>query len=61
MEKLLAAYRARPTFAAALKLATYDRLHPMAVCMLSREDQETLTKAKAATSLNGRLEIMVVR
>jgi hypothetical protein len=61
MIKLLAKYRANPTFANALKLATYDRLHPMTVCTLTLEDQATLAKAKAVASLGGRLETVAIR
>lgn len=45
MNKLLAAYRATPTLKNAQKVRSYDRSHPMAACMLSREDADLLADA----------------
>jgi hypothetical protein len=45
MNKLLTAYRANPTFKNAQKLRAYERAHMMAVCMLSRDDQNLLADA----------------
>lgn len=61
MQKLLAAYAKRPSFKTALAVATYAKLHPTAETMLTAAETELLAKAKAASSLGGRLEIMVVR
>jgi hypothetical protein len=47
MNKLLNAYRAAPTMKNAIKLRMYDKMHPMAKCMLSKEDGELLDKALA--------------
>jgi hypothetical protein len=38
MIKLLLAYRADPTDKNALKLAAYERKHPMAKCFLATDD-----------------------
>lgn len=45
MSKLLTAYRANPSLKNAQKLRAYERSHPMAVCMLPREDADLLADA----------------
>jgi len=45
MQKLLNNYRAAPTVKNAQKLRAYERSHPMAVCMLSKEDSDLLADA----------------
>jgi hypothetical protein len=45
MTKLIAAYRAAATVKNAQKLRAYERSHPMAVCMLTREDADLLADA----------------
>lgn len=45
MTKVLATYRANPTLANAQKVRAYERKHPMAACMLTREDQNLLADA----------------
>lgn len=49
MSKLLANYRADKSMANAIKLAAYDRKHPMAACLLSVEDTDLLAQAIAQT------------
>lgn len=45
MFKLLNTYRASPTVKNAQKLRAYDRSHPFAACMLTREDGDLLADA----------------
>lgn len=45
MTKLLNAYRHFPTLQNARKLRSYERSHPMAVCMLSKDDSDLLADA----------------
>ena len=45
MSKLLAQYRAAPTLKNAQKVRAYERKHPMAVCMLTADESETLKQA----------------
>lgn len=45
MTKLIAAYRNDPSIKNARKLERYERAHPMAVCLLSKEDSELLNEA----------------
>lgn len=45
MTKLLAAYRANPTFANARKVRAYERSHPMALVLLTREDADLVADA----------------
>jgi len=45
MQKLLTAYRSAPTFKNAQKVRAYERSHPMAVVMLSREDSALVADA----------------
>lgn len=45
MKKVLDAYRANPTYAKAQKVRAYERSHPMAACMLSKEDADLLADA----------------
>lgn len=45
MTKLITAYRAAPTLKNAIKLRAYERSHPMAVCILTREDADLLADA----------------
>ena len=56
MQKLLNTYRADPSFANARKLRAYERAHPFASCMLTREDDELLNNAilQANAPANGR-------
>lgn len=42
MQKLIAAFRATPTDAARVRLQTYIRKHPMAVCLLMPEESAWL-------------------
>jgi len=52
MIKLLIAYRADPSDKNALKLAAYERKHPMAACFLATDDlldfKAALTQAAGA-------------
>jgi hypothetical protein len=45
MTKLIAAYRAKPTLINALKLREYSRKHPMALCVMAKEDADLLADA----------------
>lgn len=45
MTKVLKAYRANPTLGNAQKVRAYERSHPMASCMLSDDDRNTLADA----------------
>ena len=45
MSKLIQKYRSEPSIKNAQKLRAYERSHPMAVCMLSREDADLLADA----------------
>ena len=45
MLKVLAQYRANPTFANARKVRAYERSHPMCMCMLSRDDADLVATA----------------
>lgn len=45
MQKLLIAYRAKPTFANARKVRAYERSHPMALCLLTRDDANLVADA----------------
>jgi hypothetical protein len=45
MIKLLDAFKANPTVENATKLYRYDKKHPMASAMLSREDNRLIGKA----------------
>jgi hypothetical protein len=45
MSKLITTYRTAPTLKNAQKLRAYERAHPMAVCMLSRDDADLLANA----------------
>lgn len=45
MTKVLNAYRTNPTLANAQKVRAYERKHPMAACMLTREDADLLADA----------------
>ena len=45
MTKLLNTYRATPSLANAQKLRSYERKHPMAACLLVREDADLLADA----------------
>jgi hypothetical protein len=45
MTKLLAAYRAAPTYKNAQKIRLYDRQHMMAVVCLGKEDQDLVATA----------------
>jgi hypothetical protein len=45
MQKLLTAYRANPTFKNAQKVRAYERSHPMAMCLLMREDADLVADA----------------
>lgn len=47
MAKLLNAYRADPSLRNACKIRAYDNSHPMAACLLSAVDAETLFLAIA--------------
>ena len=47
MAKLLNAYRADPSLRNACKIRAYDKSHPMAACLLSAVDAETLFLAVA--------------
>ena len=45
MNRLLDKYRAERSLPNAMKLAAYDRKHPMAACMLSTADADLLREA----------------
>ncbi len=45
MNKLLTSYRATPTFKLAQKIRAYDRAHPMATCLLTRDDADLVATA----------------
>lgn len=45
MNKLLATYRANPSFANARKVRAYERAHPFALCLLTREDANLVADA----------------
>lgn len=45
MAKLLASYRAKPSFANARKIRAYERAHPMALCCMSRDDADLIADA----------------
>lgn len=45
MNKLLNAYRNHPTLPRAERLRSYDRLHPMARCVLDKADADLLADA----------------
>ena len=45
MTKVLNIYRANPTLANARKVRAYERSHPMAACLLAREDADLLADA----------------
>ena len=45
MNKLIAAYRASPSLENALKVRAYDRKHPLAACVLTISEAETLRLA----------------
>jgi hypothetical protein len=45
MTKLLAAYRANPSLANAQKVRAYERKHPFALTLLSRDDADLVADA----------------
>lgn len=53
MSKLLNSYRASKSVKDAVKLRTYERSHPMAVCMLAREDADLLADAISHANREG--------
>ena len=46
MQKLIDAYRARPTDMNALKLAHHAKKHPMSICLLGMSDAALIGKAR---------------
>jgi hypothetical protein len=53
MAKLLNKYRANKTISNARMLRAYERLHPMAVCSLTREDADLLADAIHQANMEG--------
>ena len=45
MNKLIASYRASPSFKLAQKIRAYERKHMMSITLLSREDQDLVRTA----------------
>ena len=45
MLKVLNIWKANPTAANARKVRAYERSHPMAICMLTREDSDFVASA----------------
>jgi hypothetical protein len=50
MNKLLRRFQEEQTVEAARKVLAYDRKHPMAACMLDREQHELLKFAQVVVS-----------
>ncbi len=53
MTKLLDKYRSDRSPANARKLRAYERTHPMAVCLLTREDADLLADAIHQANVEG--------
>jgi hypothetical protein len=51
MQKLIAQYRANPTETNAIKLLAYDRKHPFASMLLTKEDTLLLARLMVVETL----------